>query len=234
MVSLPALNISQLADVFPRSGRDAEVSENGSSRRFLMTNTATTGNAPRRPVSRSSPAAARLVGGPTALIELGGLRLLTDPTFDPPGDHPVGNRVLVKTSGPAATSRAPPAGRRPGHADHEQRREQARRHRQGPGALAARAAAAPSRRRPAPGRRGSWTPGSSSRPTQKAGSTSPRARNHHPGLRAPRRHRAAAPAGAGREHGALGAPGHAPRSVRYTRDPSCVTSWLTHVGQDSR
>lgn len=25
------------------------------------------------------------VGGPTALIELGGLRLLTDPTFDPPG-----------------------------------------------------------------------------------------------------------------------------------------------------
>ena len=45
--------------------------------------------------------------------------------------------------------RAPSAGRRPGHADHEQRREQAWRHRQGPGALAARAAAAPGRRRPA-------------------------------------------------------------------------------------
>ena len=29
-----------------------------------------------------------LVGGPTALISYGGLRLLTDPTFDPPGDHP--------------------------------------------------------------------------------------------------------------------------------------------------
>jgi hypothetical protein len=43
----------------------------------------------------------RLIGGPTALIEMGGLRLLTDPTFDPPGDHPVGNRVLVKTRGPA-------------------------------------------------------------------------------------------------------------------------------------
>jgi L-ascorbate metabolism protein UlaG (beta-lactamase superfamily) len=43
----------------------------------------------------------RYVGGPTALLEVGGLRLLTDPTFDPPGDHPVGNRVLVKTSGPA-------------------------------------------------------------------------------------------------------------------------------------
>jgi L-ascorbate metabolism protein UlaG (beta-lactamase superfamily) len=43
----------------------------------------------------------RYVGGPTALLELGGVRLLTDPTFDPPGDHPVGNRVLVKTAGPA-------------------------------------------------------------------------------------------------------------------------------------
>ena len=29
-----------------------------------------------------------LVGGPTALIGYGGLRLLTDPTFDPPGDYP--------------------------------------------------------------------------------------------------------------------------------------------------
>ena len=26
------------------------------------------------------------VGGPTALLELGGLRILTDPTFDPPGE----------------------------------------------------------------------------------------------------------------------------------------------------
>ncbi|SDM25446.1 MBL fold metallo-hydrolase [Nonomuraea jiangxiensis] len=43
----------------------------------------------------------RLIGGPTALIELGGLRLLTDPTFDPPGDHPIGRRNLVKTTGPA-------------------------------------------------------------------------------------------------------------------------------------
>ena len=43
----------------------------------------------------------RYVGGPTALVEVGGVRLLTDPTFDPPGDHPVGSRVLVKTAGPA-------------------------------------------------------------------------------------------------------------------------------------
>jgi hypothetical protein len=41
----------------------------------------------------------RYLGGPTALLELGGLRLLTDPTFDPPGDYPIGNRSLRKTSG---------------------------------------------------------------------------------------------------------------------------------------
>ena len=46
----------------------------------------------------------RLVGGPTALIELGGVRLLTDPTFDPPGDHPIGTRVLTKTTGPAVAA----------------------------------------------------------------------------------------------------------------------------------
>jgi L-ascorbate metabolism protein UlaG (beta-lactamase superfamily) len=39
-----------------------------------------------------------LVGGPTAVLELGGLRLLTDPTFDPPGEQP---RGLVKVRGPA-------------------------------------------------------------------------------------------------------------------------------------
>lgn len=36
----------------------------------------------------------RYVGGPTALLRVGGLRLLTDPTFDPP----VGDRVLHKTA----------------------------------------------------------------------------------------------------------------------------------------
>lgn len=43
----------------------------------------------------------RYVGGPTAVLEIGGVRLLTDPTFDPPGDYPIGNRALVKTAGPA-------------------------------------------------------------------------------------------------------------------------------------
>lgn len=41
------------------------------------------------------------VGGPTLLVELGGLRLLTDPTFDPPGSYSVGERSLVKTASPA-------------------------------------------------------------------------------------------------------------------------------------
>jgi len=41
------------------------------------------------------------VGGPTLLIEIGGLRLLTDPTFDPPGSYPVGRRMLTKTAPPA-------------------------------------------------------------------------------------------------------------------------------------
>jgi L-ascorbate metabolism protein UlaG (beta-lactamase superfamily) len=38
-------------------------------------------------------------GGPTALIEYGGLRLLTDPTFDAPGDYPLpGGHHLTKTA----------------------------------------------------------------------------------------------------------------------------------------
>ena len=45
----------------------------------------------------------RLVGGPTALIAYGGLRLLTDPTFDPPGDYPRPGTAVVlrKLAGPA-------------------------------------------------------------------------------------------------------------------------------------
>ena len=42
-----------------------------------------------------------LIGGPTALIELGGLRFLTDPTFDDPGDYRLPHVTLQKTAGPA-------------------------------------------------------------------------------------------------------------------------------------
>ncbi|HEX6620957.1 MAG TPA: MBL fold metallo-hydrolase, partial [Solirubrobacteraceae bacterium] len=43
----------------------------------------------------------RLVGGPTAVIDYAGLRLLTDPTFDPPGEHEGG---LTKLTGPAVAA----------------------------------------------------------------------------------------------------------------------------------
>jgi L-ascorbate metabolism protein UlaG (beta-lactamase superfamily) len=42
-----------------------------------------------------------LIGGPTVLIELDGLRLLTDPTFDDPGDYSLAHVTLRKTGGPA-------------------------------------------------------------------------------------------------------------------------------------
>jgi L-ascorbate metabolism protein UlaG (beta-lactamase superfamily) len=45
------------------------------------------------------------IGGPTALLEFGGLRLLTDPTFDPAGsEYPTPVYVLRKTKGPALAS----------------------------------------------------------------------------------------------------------------------------------
>ena len=42
------------------------------------------------------------IGGPTALLEFGAARLLTDPTFDPAGgEYPSGRATLRKFSGPA-------------------------------------------------------------------------------------------------------------------------------------
>jgi L-ascorbate metabolism protein UlaG (beta-lactamase superfamily) len=42
------------------------------------------------------------VGGPTALVELGGLRLLNDPTFDPAGgEYTTSPVTLRKLAGPA-------------------------------------------------------------------------------------------------------------------------------------
>ena len=42
-----------------------------------------------------------LIGGPTALIEIDGFRLLTDPTFDLPGTYQLPHVKLEKLSGPA-------------------------------------------------------------------------------------------------------------------------------------
>lgn len=45
-----------------------------------------------------------LIGGPTLLIEMGGLRLLTDPTFDPSGStYQLGPVTLKKLTDPAQT-----------------------------------------------------------------------------------------------------------------------------------
>jgi L-ascorbate metabolism protein UlaG (beta-lactamase superfamily) len=50
-----------------------------------------------------SEAKLTLIGGPTVLIEMDGFRLLTDPTFDPPGEYQ-GGVLLRKTAGPAMSA----------------------------------------------------------------------------------------------------------------------------------
>ena len=47
-----------------------------------------------------------LIGGPTVLIEYGGLRILTDPTFDGPGSYEARGVTLTKLSGPAIAASA--------------------------------------------------------------------------------------------------------------------------------
>jgi L-ascorbate metabolism protein UlaG (beta-lactamase superfamily) len=51
------------------------------------------------------------IGGPTAIIEIGGLRLITDPTFDPPGAYRADTapEALMKTAGPAIAAEQIPA-----------------------------------------------------------------------------------------------------------------------------
>src|SRR3569833_2042883 len=49
------------------------------------------------------PISITLIGGPTALIEIDGFRLLTDPTFDAPGAYQLPHVKLEKTIGPALT-----------------------------------------------------------------------------------------------------------------------------------
>jgi L-ascorbate metabolism protein UlaG (beta-lactamase superfamily) len=56
------------------------------------------------PIAMHTPPAIEVtyVGGPTAVIEIAGMRFLTDPTFDRPGTYPsTGTVVLEKTEGPA-------------------------------------------------------------------------------------------------------------------------------------
>ncbi|QOV37793.1 MBL fold metallo-hydrolase [Streptomyces ferrugineus] len=46
----------------------------------------------------------RAFGGPTALFEYGGLRFLTDPTFDAPGDYPGPDGPYLTKTAPAAAT----------------------------------------------------------------------------------------------------------------------------------
>lgn len=51
-----------------------------------------------------NPVRITLIGGPTALIEVEGFRLLTDPTFDAPGDYKLPHVTLEKLEGPALSA----------------------------------------------------------------------------------------------------------------------------------
>ena len=53
-----------------------------------------------------TPLRITLIGGPTALIEVEGFRLLTDPTFDAPRFYQLPHVKLEKLSGPALTAEA--------------------------------------------------------------------------------------------------------------------------------
>lgn len=46
-----------------------------------------------------------LIGGPTALLELDGVRLITDPTFDEPGEYQLPHVTLKKTASPVVSAR---------------------------------------------------------------------------------------------------------------------------------
>ncbi len=49
----------------------------------------------------TQPTTLTLIGGPTVLIEIAGARLLTDPTFDPPGTYTLPHVTLEKRTPPA-------------------------------------------------------------------------------------------------------------------------------------
>jgi len=54
-------------------------------------------------MTTTAPVVLRHIGGPTTLIEVADLRLLVDPTFDPPGAYPTADYTLTKHAGPAVT-----------------------------------------------------------------------------------------------------------------------------------
>jgi|KBSSwiS6_1023812.scaffolds.fasta_scaffold19757_2 L-ascorbate metabolism protein UlaG (beta-lactamase superfamily) len=66
----------------------------------------TDGGSGSRNHAREQALTVTYVGGPTALLEIGGLRLLTDPTFDPAGtQYQTAAYALRKTRGPAIAAK---------------------------------------------------------------------------------------------------------------------------------
>lgn len=56
-------------------------------------------------MNATHPVQVTLVGGPTAVLEYGGVLFITDPTFDPPGSYePRPGVTLTKTGGPALSA----------------------------------------------------------------------------------------------------------------------------------
>lgn len=56
----------------------------------------------QQPAEARHPVTVQMIGGPTALLELAGLRILLDPTFSPAGQYEsASGRFLTKTEGPA-------------------------------------------------------------------------------------------------------------------------------------
>ena len=55
--------------------------------------------------ARRRDCAITVLGGPTTVVDIGGHRLVVDPTFDPPGEH----AYLTKLTGPAVAADAPGA-----------------------------------------------------------------------------------------------------------------------------
>ncbi len=60
------------------------------------------GSSANAPAGARQLVTVRLVGGPAALIEIGGLRLLTDPVLDAPGLIAGSTRNPARTGGPGA------------------------------------------------------------------------------------------------------------------------------------
>ncbi len=50
---------------------------------------------------KNEPVRLTAIDGPTLLIELGGMRILTDPTFDEPQEYHFGTKTFTKTNSPA-------------------------------------------------------------------------------------------------------------------------------------